>query len=113
MQPAPSAPPQNYPIHILTIHDGDTLTCDIDLGFGFTYAHQTCRLFGFDAWEINRVRRTKHVSDAEIVKGKAARAFLVGMVTTGHYVTISPQQPMRDVYGRLLVSMTIDGKDVA
>ena len=106
-------PPNHYVTHIISIHDGDTFRANVDLGFDVTLRSESCRLANFDAWEINRTRRSVNVTDAEIVKGKAAREALVKMVYNGTSITIESVPPVRDKYGRLLVNLIIDGKDVA
>lgn len=59
-----------YPATVIKVHDGDTCTLIIDLGFGITYTIN-CRLYGINAPELN--------TDA----GKASRAHLTQLLPTG------------------------------
>ena len=102
-----------YAIKVLTVHDADTFTADIDLGFGLTYKNQSCRLYNFDAWEVSRTRTSVTVTDAEIIRGKQARDVLRRMLAEAKTVMVVSRKPVREKYGRLLVSIECDGKDVA
>lgn len=73
-----------YPARVAAIHDGDTMTLDIDLGFdhiisGLDFAGKTrlaCRIFGINAPELS--------TDA----GKEALAFAQTLVKPGDLVTV-------------------------
>lgn len=73
-----------YPARIVAIHDGDTMTLDIDLGFdhiisGQDFAGKTrlaCRVYGINAPELS--------TDT----GKAALAFAETLVKPGMLVTV-------------------------
>jgi micrococcal nuclease len=41
-----------YPARVVTVHDGDTCTLDIDLGFQVTLRYN-CRAYGINAPELN------------------------------------------------------------
>jgi len=41
-----------YNAHVCKIYDADTITCDIDCGFGIIMRKQKIRLYGLDAPEI-------------------------------------------------------------
>jgi endonuclease YncB( thermonuclease family) len=41
-----------YPATVISIHDGDTTTLDIDLGFSITLRYN-CRAYGINAPELN------------------------------------------------------------
>jgi len=43
----------HYSAKVLEVHDGDTITCDIDLGFGITLNKQKFRFFGINAPELH------------------------------------------------------------
>ena len=76
-----SAPPAYgpYPARVVTIHDGDTITFDLDLGFGVRLPGQSwsgitmlaCRVYGINAPELN--------TDA----GKAALAYARTLLAPG------------------------------
>ena len=76
----PLAPTFAKPVKILSVHDGDTFHATVDLGYGLAYTPKGgIRAARFDAWEVNKVRRTVAVTDAEIVKGQAARDDLAAL----------------------------------
>lgn len=45
--------PYEYKAIVTRIVDGDTIICDIDLGFSFWFRNQTVRLLGIDTPEIH------------------------------------------------------------
>jgi endonuclease YncB( thermonuclease family) len=73
-----------YPARVAAIHDGDTLTLDIDLGFdhiisGQDFAGKTrlaCRVYGINAPELSTVA------------GKAALAYAETLVKPGDLVKV-------------------------
>ena len=104
----PTRPEGNlHRISVFRLHDADTISdCNISLGFGVALQHQSIRLAGFDAWEINRTRRTVEVTDEEIALGKEARDALKALLLEGE-AYIVPENERRDAYGRLLGSLWI------
>lgn len=46
-----------YDAYISDVYDGDTVTCDIDLGFGIVIRKQKIRLYGIDAPEMRGKER--------------------------------------------------------
>lgn len=60
-----------YPAVITAIHDGDTLTVDMDLGFGVHLRELSARFFGINAPEL------------KTQAGKDALAFLQTLVKIG------------------------------
>lgn len=46
-----------YNITITDVYDGDTITCDIDLGFNLIFKDQKIRLYGINAPEVKGVER--------------------------------------------------------
>lgn len=98
-----------YPARCVAIHDGDTLTFDIDLGFDHLIAGQdwngstrlSCRVFGINAPEL------------KTAAGKAALAYLQTLIKPGDLATVVSHG--WDKYGgRFDGSITLaDGTDVA
>lgn len=102
-------PPGLAPAIDVVCHDGDTVKCSIDLGYGITLRDKSIRAFGFDAWEINRNRQTVNVTDAEIERGKAAKAALEALIANGTlYLADSGE---RDPYGRVSAWLWVQSKD--
>jgi len=90
-------------------HDGDTLTLDIDLGFGVWLRGQAVRLAGIDTPEINS-------RDAAIrTRALAARDRVRALCPLGLEVTLtSLRYDSREKYGRILGSVQLpDGSDLA
>lgn len=100
-----------YDIQIEKVHDGDTFTCTIDLGFDVSINKQIIRIKNFDAWEIDRTRRTIIITDEELVKGKLAREALVDLFL--HAKRIYVEDGKRGVYGRMELRVFVDGNEVA
>lgn len=98
-----------YPARVVSVHDGDTVTLDIDLGFsvgimGQSFAGKTqlaARVFGINAPELS--------TDA----GKVAHAYAQTLLPTGLLVTVTSH--LWDKYGgRFDGTITLpDGRDFA
>ena len=41
-----------YPAHVTKVYDADTITCDVDCGFGVRLIKQKIRLYGINAPEV-------------------------------------------------------------
>jgi endonuclease YncB( thermonuclease family) len=65
-----------YPAVVTHIHDGDTCTLDIDLGFGVHQETLSCRFYGINAPEL------------ATVAGKDALAFLLTILKIGDAVMV-------------------------
>lgn len=92
---------------IKRIVDGDTIVCDIDLGFNIVLTDRHVRVAHIDAPEKNTP------------EGKAAIRYLEYMltpVTENGFTKYKPEivldimQHKADKYGRLLAEVTIDGR---
>jgi len=90
-----------YPATVTHIHDGDTFTLNIDLGFGIHATAFNCRLFGCNAPEL------------ATAAGKAALAYLETILHVGDAVTVLSHG--WDKYGgRFDGTVTLaDGRDLA
>ncbi len=96
----------------IVVLDGDTVRADIHLGFDVVLREQTIRLFGFDAWEVSRRRRTVQVDEAEMAKGEKAKAALAKLVHEAKRVEVV-ESGERDPFGRRSCSVYVDGKSLA
>ena len=43
---------REFPARLINVHDGDTVRCDIDLGFAVSLSNVSCRLLGINAPEL-------------------------------------------------------------
>lgn len=91
-----------YDAKCLRVYDGDTATFAFRRKPGEPIAKHRCRLAGIDAPEIRGV--------ADVEPGKAAARFLRRRIE-GKIVRLSVRGTEK--YGRLLVGVSVDGKDMA
>ncbi len=108
----PASAENRYPARVVSIADADTFTLAIAFEWGVGYTGPV-RVANFDAFEVSRRRRTVKVSDAELVKGKAARDLVVAWFARAKSIEVIPDASRRrDVYGRPLVRVVVDGEDL-
>jgi endonuclease YncB( thermonuclease family) len=70
----PIAPTSALVCQVVNVHDADTVSAIIRCPLLKVDSQLVViRAFGYDAWEVSRVRQTVDVTDSEIFKGKAAR----------------------------------------
>lgn len=82
----------NYSAEVTKVYDGDTITVDLDLGFGLFKNKLSIRLFGIDTPEIRD-------SSPEVVGlANAAREKLLEMVPVGSKCIVRSME--LDKYGR-------------
>jgi micrococcal nuclease len=79
-----------YNATVKQVHDGDTLTVDVDLGFKQWAHDQQIRLIGIQAPENN--------TEA----GAHSTAFLKGLLVPGTAITLVTVKDKREKYGRML-----------
>lgn len=77
----------HYDAVVCAVHDGDTVTVDVDLGFSIWHRGMRVRLYGINAPELN--------TEA----GKAARVFLSGALPVGQKVTLQSFKDRADKFG--------------
>jgi micrococcal nuclease len=94
----------NYLYHyralVTSVYDGDTITADIDLGFGIIMKGQKIRLSGIDTPEI----RGEEKEDGIKVRDYVRDAIL------DKEVTIKTQKDKSGKYGRWLAEIYIDDR---
>lgn len=54
---------------VVSVYDGDTITADIDLGFGIKHEGQKLRLFGIDAPEVRGEERPEGLKTRDWMRG--------------------------------------------
>ncbi|MEY4342824.1 MAG: hypothetical protein RL736_620 [Pseudomonadota bacterium] len=83
---------------VIEVHDGDTLTADIDLGFGVWLKNQKFRLAKINAPELK---------GATAVAAAAARDRLAQLVLNKN-VTINTNHDQKEKFGRWLATILIE-----
>lgn len=80
-------------------HDADTFYGTLYFGFGVSYTPaKGIRAYGYDAWEINKIRRTVKVEEAEILRGEEALSAIKELVSSGSLFVQDTGK--EDPYGR-------------
>ena len=59
-----------YNAKVIKIYDGDTITCDIDCGFGIILRKQTIRLYGINTPEIRGENRKAGIESRDKLREK-------------------------------------------
>lgn len=109
----------------IVVKDGDSFFCDMEYTGTLGDRNLDCRMLGYDAWESTMIRNTEEVTvtPEEVVKGKAAKAFLSNLLLTAenngtpihavYYVGMNPAikraTPATDNYGRRLIYVFVNG----
>jgi len=84
-----------YKAFVVKVYDGDTITVNIDLGFGFSWNKVKIRLYGIDAPEM-------HKGTLETMfAGERSRDMLAELVL-GQQVIIRTHKDKQEKYGRWL-----------
>lgn len=97
-----------YTVTGIKVKDGDTFVCSIDLGFGVALINQTIRCSDYDAWESSTKRKTITYATDELAKGLLAKKELIDYLNQAKVIEITDGG--KDVYGRLLAVVYVDGK---
>lgn len=88
---------------LVSIHDGDTITCVLDLGWRISFT-SSIRLYGINAPELSTP------------EGVAARNYVQSLLSPGDHVTVVSHKLLGNTekYGRVLASVTLpDGRDLS
>lgn len=110
----PPGPDGCFPVKINRVKDGDTIQADfIKLPWNCGLVNVDIRLYGFDAWEITKKRKSVKISNSEISKGEKAKAALVDLIGKARWAYLRPESVEIDCYGRILGSLflQIPGED--
>jgi micrococcal nuclease len=79
------------------VYDGDTITCDVDCGFGVTLVKQKIRLIGINAPEVRGDER-----DAGVISRDALREKILNK-----RVTLKTLKDSKEKYGRYLATILL------
>ena len=85
-----------YKAIVKRIYDGDTITVDIDLGFGIIFKDQTIRLLGIDTPELRGEERSD---------GLKSRSFVVERLPINSEVIITTVKDRKEKFGRYLATV--------
>ena len=91
-----------YKSKVTKVVDGDTIKCDIDLGFDIVLSNQTIRLFGIDTPES----RTKDLE--EKYYGNISKQFLNDYCPKGSYITLRTHLDKKGKFGRILGEIIVN-----
>ena len=91
-----------YKSKVTKIVDGDTIKCDIDLGFDIVLSNQTVRLYGIDTPES----RTKDLE--EKFYGNISKQFLNDYCPKGSYITLRTHLDKKGKFGRILGELIVN-----
>ncbi|NVM54977.1 MAG: thermonuclease family protein [Candidatus Helarchaeota archaeon] len=89
---------------VVKVIDGDTLDIEIELGFEIKAKHRF-RLIGVDAPEIRGVKKDSR----EYKEGKKALEYLEQIIPPGTWVEVRTYAKRREIYGRWLCEIFING----
>jgi len=81
-----------YKAFVRKIYDGDTITCDIDLGFNTILRAQKIRLLGINAPEVRGEQRAKGLKSRDALRSKISNKWII----------IETKQDKKGKYGRWL-----------
>ena len=90
------APSYTYRAIVVSVYDGDTITVDVDCGFGVWLKKQKIRLAGINTPEVRGDERDE---------GLEARDALRAMLPGGRGIVISTQKDQRGKYGRWIAEI--------
>lgn len=89
-----------YSAVVTDVHDGDTITADVDLGFGIWIRNQKFRLAKINAPELRGERREE---------GMAARDFLYAKIQSADFkIRIKTEKDKKEKYGRFLAHLYVN-----
>lgn len=98
---SPWEPPYVYRAEIVGVHDGDTVTARVDVGFSVS-TYTTMRLFGINAPELKTGKPGKDAT--EHLRGLLAQ-YRIGGTDDVPVVVIKTRKDHTEKFGRMLVEI--------
>ena len=95
-----------YNCKVVSVYDGDTCRCDIDLGFGVVLRKQAIRLYGINTPEL------RGGSKATKEAGLRSKAYLVEAVMGKEGVLLRTHRDRKGKYGRWLGELFVDERNI-
>ncbi len=96
-----------YGCEIVRVYDGDTVTIDLDLGFGIWVKGRGVRVAGIDTPEL----RTRDLREKKY--GYKARDRMLELLPVGSRQVVRTYSPKPDKYGRVLGNFVLESGNVA
>ncbi|MBN86880.1 MAG: nuclease [Dehalococcoidia bacterium] len=87
-----------YRAYVRKIYDGDTITADIDLGFGIVLHNQKIRLLRINAPEIRGEQREKGLVSRDALRNKISNK----------WIKVKTQKDKKGKYGRWLGELWLE-----
>ena len=81
-----------YRAYVRKVYDGDTITVDIDLGFGVILKNQKLRFFGINTPEVRGKSREEGLKVRDLVRNRISNK----------WITIKTHKDKKGKYGRWL-----------
>ncbi len=91
-----------YAATVTDVYDGDTITVDIDLGFGMKFTGQKIRLYGINTPEVRGPERPE---------GLVARDWLRERIL-GKQIVLTTVKDRKGKYGRYLGRVFLSGDNI-
>jgi micrococcal nuclease len=88
--------PYVYRAKVVSVYDADTMTVDIDCGFGVWLHKQKLRLYGINAPEVR---------GPEKVEGKISRDYVRSVCGEGKSIVLQSHRDKKGKYGRWLATV--------
>lgn len=92
-----------YKAIVRKVYDGDTIRADVDLGFGMWVMNKSFRLYGINAPEVRGV---------SIQEGYKSRDWLREQIPLGSEIIIKTKKDKQGKYGRYLVVLYLDDRNL-
>lgn len=97
-----------YEAKVLSIHDGDTISVEIDLGFQMRFTDKI-RFYGVNAPELKiRNENKKLVSNPQ---GQITLQAIQSLIKVGDIIIIETIKDNKEKYGRYLANIYVTDKD--
>ena len=93
------SPQYSYPADVTAVYDGDTITCNIKLGFGVELKKQKIRFYGINTPEIRGSDKANGIISRDFVRDKILEKT----------ITLHTIKDKKGKYGRWLGIIMIDG----
>lgn len=91
-----------YNANVKSVYDGDTITCDIDCGFGVILKKQKVRLYGINTPEVRGESKDSGIISRDVLREKILDKDIL----------LKTIKDKKGKYGRYLGIIFIDGENV-